>query len=339
MIWPTGRRLRAMIWVAGALAVMGVGVAWWQRDEVELATEADEAAAGDVVREPAFDSYDVREPSMGSEGVRAESPNPSGSTTAQGPCFRYTVPAGWRVVEDGQFAVVLMAPDERAITTMVGNVGLPTNYNPAQYVSDKLSQTGLGNLRFGQARPAQPVFGFPSAWEFDVDYVVGGIVCRGVAKCSVAPNYDFCTMVMTWAASEASQWPRYASWLPQVAGQVEVTNSAAFGASGIAQQNLQNSIALGEQARRNREHSQQQWADVTRQRGDSQDRNNADFREALDGVKRYDNPYDNRPIDLPSSNTVYWVNPVTGQIVGDPNPSFDPRTATDSNWQPLKPVR
>jgi len=56
-------------------------------------------------------------------------------------------------------------------------------------------------------------------------------------------------------------------------------------------------------------------------------------------VKRYDNPYDSRPIDLPSSNTVYWVNPTTGQIVGDPSPSFDPRTATDANWQPLKPVR
>jgi len=247
-----------LIWIVGALAVMGVGLAWLQTAETAPELESDEAADVDVVTKPAFDSYAVREPNVGREGASTESANPAGSATTQGQCFRYTVPAGWRVVEDGQFAVVLMAPDQRAITTMVGNAGLPTNYNPAQYVSDKLSQAGLGSLRFGQGRPAPPVFGFPSAWEFDVDYVVGGIVCRGVAKCSVAPNYDFCTMVMTWAASEASQWPNYASWLPQVAGQVEVTNSAAFGASGIAQQNLQNSIALGEQARRNREHSQQQ---------------------------------------------------------------------------------
>lgn len=257
----------------------------------------------------------------------------------QGQCFRFTVPAGWQVVEEGQFAVVLRAPDQRAITTMVGNVGLPTNYNPGQYVSDRLSQIGLENLRFGQARPAAPVFGFPSAWDFDVDYSVGGIACRGVARCSVAPNYDFCTMVMTWAASEATQWASYAAWLPDVAGQVEVTSSAAFGASGIAQQNLQNSIALGEQARRNRESSERQWADVTRQRNESQDRNNEDFRQALGGVQRYDNPFENRPVDLPATNTVYWIHLTTGRILGDPNPSFDPRTATDSNWQPMKTTR
>lgn len=254
----------------------------------------------------------------------------------QGQCFRFAVPAGWQVAEDGQFAVVLRAPDQRAITTMVGNVGLPSDYSPSQYVTGRLSQLGLQDLRFGQARPARPMLGFASAWEFDVDYSVSGIVCHGVARCSVAPNYDFCTMVMTWAASEASQWPSYASWLPEVAGQVEITNSAAFGASGIAQQNLQNSIALGEQARRNREHSQEQWDQVTRDRDASQARNNDDFRQALGPVERYDNPYTNQPVELPSANAVYWVNPITGQIVGDPNPSYDPRTPTDSNWKPLK---
>lgn len=269
----------------------------------------------------------------------AGSGSPGSIATRQGQCFRYAIPAGWQVVEDGQFAVVLMAPDNRAITTMVGNAGLPAQYNPAQFVFEKLSQAQLANLRFGQGRPAPPVFGFPYAWEFDVEYMVNGVPCRGVARCSVAPVYDMCTMVMTWAASEAAQWPSYASWLPAVAGQVEVTHSAAFGASGIAQQNLQNSIALGEQARRNREHSERQWGEVTRQRGESQDRQAFEFRQAQDGVQRYDNPYDNRPIDLPTSNTVYWINPITGAIVGDPNPSFDPRTPTDSSWRPLRPTR
>jgi len=264
----------------------------------------------------------------------ASTSTPAGEPTfRQGPCFRYAVPQGWKVVEDGQFAVVMQAPDQRAITTMVGNVGLPSNHDPARYVADRLGQTGLQNVRFGPARPAAPVFGFPSAWDFDVDYSVGGIAC------SVAPNYDFCTMVMTWAASEASQWPGYSTWLPGIAGQVEVTNSAAFGASGVAQQNLQNSIALGEQARRNRESSERQWADVTRQRNESQDRNNEDFRQALGGVQRYDNPYENRPVDLPTTNTVYWIHLTTGQILGDPNASFDPRTPTDSNWQRMKSMR
>jgi len=243
------------------------------------------------------------------------------------------------VIEDGQFAVVLQAPDQRAITTMVGNVGMPTNYDPARYVSDRLTQTGLQNLRFGPARQAAPVFGFPSAWEFDVDYSVSGVVCRGVARCSVAPNYDFCTMVMTWAASEASQWPSYESWLPEIAGRVDVTNAAAFGASGVAQQNLQNSIMLGDQARRSRESSERQWSEVTRQRTESQDRNHEDFRQTLGGVQRYDNPHGNRPVELPATNTVYWIHLTTGRILGDPNASFDPRTPTDSNWQRMQTTR
>lgn len=271
-------------------------------------------------------------------------PNPAGSVTLrQGPCFRYAVPPGWQVVEDGQFAVVLMAPDQRALTTLVGNAGLPAGYNPGQFAFDKLAPTGLYQLQFGPARPARPVFGWAFAWEFawefDAVYGFQGIPCRGVARCSVAPSYDSCTMALTWAAAEAIQWDRYASWLPEIAAQVEITCAAAFGAAGIAQQNLQNSLALGEQARQYREWSERQWADVTRQRHESQDRNQFEFRQALDGVQRYDNPYDNRPLDLPTSNAVYWINLTTGQIVGSPQSSFDPRTATDSNWQPLRPSR
>lgn len=336
MTKPASKGRKLAFWIAASVVVVALLNGWLRRDHAD-----DDPVDISSATDPAtYDSHGEKNTEMGNQpDYTRPASAPNAMTQRQGQCFRFAVPNGWQVVEDGQFAVVLMAPDQRAITTMVGNVGLPTNYNPAQYVSEKLAQAGLGNLRLGQGRSAAPVFGFPSAWEFDVDYMVGGIVCHGVAKCSVAPNYDFCTMVMTWAASEASQWANYASWLPQLAGQVEVTNSAAFGASGIAQQNLQNSIALGEQARRNREASERQWADVTRERGESQDRNNADFREALDGVKRYDNPYDNRPIDLPTTNTVYWINLTTGQIVGDANPTFDPRTATDSNWQPMKQAK
>lgn len=330
-----GGKVVPMVLVAAAGVVVGV-----------LAMRFRPAETGDVpasgrgaVVKPAYDSNQLGESGMNrNSGERpASGPRGGGSVSVrQGPCFRYTVPDGWQVAEDGQFAVVLRAPDQRAITTLVGNVGLPNGYNPGQFVYEKLAPLGLQGLRLGQPRPAQGVFGFPQAWDFDTEYSVNGAPCRGVARCSVAPNYDFCTMVMTWAASEASQWPSYASWLPDVASQVQVTNSAAFGAQGIAQQNLQNSIALGEQARRNREYSQQQWDETTRQRDESQARNNQDFREAMGAVQQYQNPYTNQPIELPSSNQAYWVNLNTGQIVGDPNPSFDPRTASDTNWQPMK---
>jgi hypothetical protein len=332
-----------LLWVAVSCAVVGYAVKGVLPDDEGGNGAPDPSSDGLYDPEPSGEphrpSYDSgREESLEGDSRSASAPPAAGNPTSvrQGQYFRYAVPGGWQVMEDGQFAVVLMAPDRSAITTMVGNVGLPSNYSPAQYVFEKLSQAGLSDLRLGDGRAASPAFGFPSAWEFDVAYSVGGAACRGLARCSVAPNYDFCTMVMTWAAAEASQWPAYATWLPDLAAQAQVTNSAAFGASGIAQQNLQNSIALGEQARRNREYSAEQWADVTRQRGASQDRNHADFREAMGAVQSYYDPYENRAVELPSSNTVYWVHSTSGRIVGDPNPSFDPRTSTDADWKPLR---
>ena len=44
---------------------------------------------------------------------------------ASGRFFTYALPPGWRVGEDGQFALTLLAPDNKAITVMVGNAGMP----------------------------------------------------------------------------------------------------------------------------------------------------------------------------------------------------------------------
>ncbi len=55
------------------------------------------------------------------------SPGPSGApaslTLATGQFFTYALPQGWRVGEDGQFALTLIAPDNHALTVMVGNAG------------------------------------------------------------------------------------------------------------------------------------------------------------------------------------------------------------------------
>src|SRR5205085_2128030 len=115
---------------------------------------------------------------------------PAGVATRRGPFFLYAVPQGWEVVEDGQFAVVARAPDQRAITVMVGNAGLPLQTDPGRFLHDKLAQSGLSDLRFAPPRAAAPALGFAHAWEHEVDYVVMGMRCHGVAKCSVAPSYD-----------------------------------------------------------------------------------------------------------------------------------------------------
>src|SRR6185295_12937279 len=56
----------------------------------------------------------------------------------QGKFFSYALPQGWRVGEDGQFAMTLVAPDNKAFTVMVGNAGYAVNYPPGQFVYEKL---------------------------------------------------------------------------------------------------------------------------------------------------------------------------------------------------------
>lgn len=266
-------------------------------------------------------------------------PPPVAVELRDGPVFRYAVPAGWRVQEDGQFAVVLIAPDNGAVTVMVGNSGLPVHYPPARFLHEKLLQLRITDLRYGPAMMARPMAGCSTAWEFEVAYTANGEPCRGLAKCSAAYAYDVCTMVVTFAASKESQWAGYASWLPAVADHVAALNGAAFGARGIMAQNLRNSIDLGEQARQNREWSARTWADVSRGRAESQDRSNAQFRENLGAVQSYTNPYDaNKVVELPTTFSHYWVDR-QGRVVGTNDPREDPNAGSTGQWSRMAPLR
>ena len=68
---------------------------------------------------------------------------------AQSRFFSYALPEGWRVGEDGQYALTLVAPDSKALTIMTGNSGFPPNYSPARFVQEKLMALRPENLRIG----------------------------------------------------------------------------------------------------------------------------------------------------------------------------------------------
>ena len=288
-------------------------------------------------------------------GAEAQTPNPASrakfypvkpvngkpATSASlqighGHFFSYAMPQGWRVGEDGQFALTLAAPDNKALTVMVGNAGIAPNYQPGRFVYDKLTAMRPQNLQLGQGRPAKPVAGFKQAVEFDVSYSAGGMVLRGIAKCNVIAAYDSAVMAMTAAISESSQWPGYATWLPQVADQISATNGAAFGVRGIMAQNLQNSAAYAEAARNYREWSQRNWQQVTDARNASQDRQNAAVRENLGSVQPYSNPFgDNQKVELPLTYRHYWMDR-QGNVVGTDDPSANPNQGATSEWRPMK---
>lgn len=285
-----------------------------------------------------------------SEAVVDEQPGPSGlfpvapmSSTArtasadlrigQGRFFSYALPEGWRVGEDGQFALSLVAPDNNAVTVMVGNAGYPPNYPPGQFVYEKLMALQPQNLQIGSPRQARPISGFGVAYEFDVAYAARGIPSRGVVKCHIAASYDTAVMVMTAALSEAGQWPAYAPWLPLVAEQISATDGGAFGMRGIMAQNLQNSTAYAQAAREYREWSQRNWQQVTDDRNASVDRRNTGFREALGAVQTYTNPFgSSAPVELPTTYRHYWIDP-QGNILGTDNPSDDPNRGSRVEWR------
>jgi PQQ-dependent catabolism-associated CXXCW motif protein len=270
------------------------------------------------------------------EGV-ANPARPTGELRiGQGRFFSFALPPGWRVGEDGQFALTLQSPDHKALTLMVGNAGMPLNYPPAQFAYDKLSAMQPQNLQLGEPRQARPAAGFRQAIEFEVSYSARGVVYRGVAKVSVAPAYDSSTMAVTAALSPVDQWGGYAAWLPQVADQVSALNGAAFGMRGIMQQNLQNSVAYGEAARQYRDWSQKNWRQVTDERNTSQDRKNFAVRENLGGVQTFNNPYGtSQPVEFPMTHKYFWTDR-QGNFVGTDDPSADPNVGSTSDWRKME---
>ncbi|MEH2029308.1 MAG: hypothetical protein V7K67_06445 [Nostoc sp.] len=261
----------------------------------------------------------------------SQASTPGSLEIRRGNYFNYVVPSGWRVVEDGQFAVVLFSPDNAALTIMVGNSGLAVNYNPWQFVYEKLLAMQPYDLRMSQPRQAQPIAGCTVAYEFDCTYMYNGIPYQGIAKCNVAYSYNLCTMVMTCAASHQLQWANYASWLPQVASQVSATNGAAFGIQGIMAQNLEISQTEGQRHREYREWSQRTWDEVNRQRGESIDRQNFQFRENLGNVTTWTNPYGYPTVELPTNYNYYWINR-QGQIYGTLDFSENPNVGSTQDW-------
>ncbi|WP_427156959.1 hypothetical protein ACQFX9_16290 [Aliinostoc sp. HNIBRCY26] len=257
--------------------------------------------------------------------------NPGGWEIRRGQYFNYVVPNGWRVVEDGQFAVVLSSADNTALTIMVGNSGLPVNYHPGQFVYEKLLAMQPYDLRMSQPRPAKPMTGWAIAHEWDYTSYFNGILYRGVAKCNIVQSYNICTMVMTCAAAYESQWFNYASWLPQVAEQITATNGAAFGVQGIMAQNIEISQTEGQKFREYREWSERTWNEVNHQRHESINRQNFQFRENLGNVNTWTNPYGYPDVELPTSYNYFWMNR-QGQIYGTNNPSENPNVSSTQDW-------
>jgi hypothetical protein len=108
------------------------------------------------------------------------------------------------------------------------------------YVEQAISLWHPPQLEVEERRPrkTQPIAGFMAADDYDYTSIIDGVPWRGVAKCSMGSSSNMSTLLVTSCASDTSQWASYASWLPQVAAQVELTNAVAFGVYETIQEHL-----------------------------------------------------------------------------------------------------
>jgi hypothetical protein len=164
--------------------------------------------------------------------------NPPILETKQGQCVKYIMPQGWRVTEDSQFALALSAPDNAAISFVGGHFNYPQQeiYLIENYIYDVISLPHYQELQIERLSQSQSI---NWNWECDFTCIINAAPWRGIARCShVRSRPGMSALLLTYGAAETSQWASYASWLPQVAAQVELTNPAAFGVSEIMQEQL-----------------------------------------------------------------------------------------------------
>jgi PQQ-dependent catabolism-associated CXXCW motif protein len=252
--------------------------------------------------------------------------------------FTFAQPPGWKLAEQGQFALTQFSADMAAFTMLVGNAGMPLNTPAGAFVYRKLSVLQPQQLQVGQPRPAAPLPGVPQTMAFDVNFVWRGARYLGLAKVFAVPAHDSATMGMTMAAALAEQWPGYGTWLPQVADLVSANNGAAFGMRGVMSQNLRNSQEFARVARDYQDWSQKNWAGVTADRERSVASRNGQFRETLGGVGSYANPFGSSPPkELPSTHKYYWMDRQE-RMVGTDDPTANPNVGSTGEWRRMDRV-
>lgn len=97
-------------------------------------------------------------------------------------------------------------------------------------------------------------------------------------------------------------------------------------------QGIRNARILSDTITRNNEEIRQMFSDSYRRRCESQDRISQKFSEYIRGVETYRNPYEDRPIQLPSGYTDVWVNR-SGEYILSNQAGFDPNAGSNLEWR------
>lgn len=260
-----------------------------------------------------------------------------GGRSVRGPHFTYMLPAGWWVAEEGRYGLALRSPDMAAGINVIGQSGLLQAMPPEAYAYSIL--TGMmqsPNAQIFNVRPIRPAAGFTHAAVMDTLYVAmmpqGPAWFAGLIVANVAVGYQVFGGVVALAAALQHQWPHYASWLPATALEAVNTGPDPYGSRAMA--GVIHGIAAhdGAAASRHRAWSQQVWDEVVRDRQAQTDQVQRGLGPMLTGQDWYADPYGNQPLRRSVNPAARWVSR-DGREVSSDNPTYDPRTPTDSGWR------
>jgi len=103
-------------------------------------------------------------------------------------------------------------------------------------------------------------------------------------------------------------------------------------------QSISNAAAISDTISRNSEEIRQMYSDSYREQQASQDRISREFSETIRGVETYSNPYEDRPVELPSGYNDAWVN-ARGEYLLSNDANFNPNEQDTTQWRRMEPQR
>jgi len=93
--------------------------------------------------------------------------------------------------------------------------------------------------------------------------------------------------------------------------------------------------AISNRISRNSEEIRQMFSDSYRRRCESDDRISRKYSEYIRGVETYRNPYEDRPVQLPSGYSNAWVNR-SGEYILSDQAGFDPNVGSNAQWRRIE---
>jgi len=97
-------------------------------------------------------------------------------------------------------------------------------------------------------------------------------------------------------------------------------------------QSIRNAAAISATITRNSEEIRRMYSESYRLRAESQDRISQSFSEYVRGVDTYKNPYEGRPVQLPSGYNDAWVNS-RGEYLLSNDAGFNPNVGDTTEWR------